>query len=419
MSDKIICPNCSFEIEVTEAIESQLRDELQKKFDAELRMREKEYVTRDKALQDKEAALDQEVAERLEAERDKLTQDALANAKKAVAVDLKDKEAELAETKSKLVEAQQAELELRKSKRELEEAKREQEVTVARKMDEEREKIREAAKKEAADERQLKEAEKDKLISDLRKQADDLTRKLEQGSQQTQGEVMELELEDVLRTQFPFDTIEPVPKGVHGGDVLQHVYDGGGYLCGTILWESKRTKAWSDGWLPKLRDDQRAAKAQFAVLASIEMPKGTSTFDCIDGTWVTNRACIVGIATALRAGLIEVANAKRGLEGRQDKMEILYNYLAGPEFRHRVEGIVEAFGTMRTDLEAEKRAVQKIWAKREKQLDRAITHTAGLHGDLTGIIGAAIPQIESLELLAITDSTQGEPDDAVEEEATN
>ncbi len=222
---------------------------------------------------------------------------------------------------------------------------------------------------------------------------------------------MELELEDLLRRHFPYDEIIPVPKGVHGGDTLQNVRDTAGCLCGSILWESKRTKAWSDAWLPKLRDDQRAAKAQIAAIVTLEMPKGLTTFASIDGVWVTSRACLFGLASALRAGLIEVAAAKRATEGRQEKMDLLYNYLSGPEFRHRVEGIVEAFMTLRQDLEIEKRAIQKIWAKREKQLDRAIANTAGLHGDLRGIVGASLPQIETLELPALSDESDKAADD--------
>jgi hypothetical protein len=228
---------------------------------------------------------------------------------------------------------------------------------------------------------------------------------------------MELELEDLLRRQFPYDEIVPVPKGIHGGDTLQHVHDAAGALCGTILWESKRTKTWSDAWLPKLRDDQRAAKAQIAVLATLEMPKGVTTFVCIDGVWVTSRPCLFGLASALRTGLIEVAAAKRATEGRQDKMEVLYNYLSGSEFRHRVQGIVESFVTLREDLEAEKRAMQRIWAKREKQLDRAVTHTASFYGDLSGIFAGSLPAIEQLDLPALghseledTQNTSQSPD---------
>jgi hypothetical protein len=297
-------------------------------------------------------------------------------------------------------------LALRKERRELEEQKETLELTLTRRLDEERSKIREAAKKEAADERQLKDAEKDKLISDMRSQIEDLKRKSEQGSQQTQGEVLELMLEELLRRCFPFDTILPVAKGVHGGDVIQIVHDSLGAECGIILWESKRTKSWSDGWLPKLRDDQRAAKAHLAILVSIELPKGITTFECIDNVWVTCQACAVALASALRSGLIDAASARRSADGKQTKMELLYNYLAGQEFRHRVEGIVESFVTLKQDLEAEKRAMQRIWAKREKQLERAITITSAMYGDFQGIAGASLAGIESLEIPAITDGRQ-------------
>jgi len=409
MADTIICPKCKYEIEVTEVLSSQLRDQIRKEYEADLRKKEQEFQAkaedlrrREQAIEASKQTIDAEVQARLAKERVRVDQDALAKAREAVALDLKDRDSQLADAKTRLQQAQQAELDLRTKTRELEEQKREFELTLARKLDEERQQIRDAAKKEATEERALKEAEKDKLVDDLRKQIGELQRKSEQGSQQAQGEVMELELEDLLRRHFPYDDIVPVPKGVHGGDVLQHVHDPGGCLCGTILWESKRTKAWSDGWLPKLRDDQRAAKAQLAVLASIEMPKGITTFASVDGVWVTTRPCLLGLASALRAGLIEVASAKRALDGRQGKMEILYHYLSGPECRHRVEGIVEAFATLRDDLEAEKRATQKLWAKREKQLERAVANTAGFYGDLSGIIGASLPQIEKLEFPALT-----------------
>jgi len=200
-----------------------------------------------------------------------------------------------------------------------------------------------------------------------------------------------------VRRHFPFDTILPVAKGIHGGDVIHIVHDAAGIECGIILWESKRTKNWSDGWLPKLRDDQRAAKAHIAILISIELPKGVSTFECVDGIWVTCRACALALAAALRSGLIDAATARRSADGKQTKMEVLYTYLAGQEFRHRVEGIVESFATLKEDLEAEKRAMQRIWAKREKQLDRAITNTSGMYGDLQGIVGASLPSIASLD----------------------
>jgi hypothetical protein len=209
---------------------------------------------------------------------------------------------------------------------------------------------------------------------------------------------MEVLLEDLLRDVFPTDSIEPVPTSFPGGDVLQRVHDAAGLSCGTILWESKRTKNWNEAWLPKLRNDQRAAKAHLAILATAEMPKGLTTFGNIDGIWVTGRPCLVGLAAALRHGLIETARTRRSAEGRTTKVEALCTYLAGSEFRQRVEGIVEAFLSMKEDLESEKRSLHRLWAKREKQIERATINTAGLHGDLAGILGSSLPQIANLEL---------------------
>jgi hypothetical protein len=404
-TDTIICPNCKAEVEVTEVLAAQLRADIQRQFDAE-KLKQNELVAKQEAdLRKREVALtaaqqavDAEVQQRLIAERGKLSEEATKKARASLSLEFQDMQAQLTETKDKLTQAQQSELELRKKQRELEEQKRELEVTVQRRMDEEREKIRETAKRETIQERDLKDAEKDKVIGDLNKQIEELRRKSEQASQQLQGEVLELELEGLLRQQFPFDEITPVPKGIHGGDVLQTVRDNAGTACGTILWESKRTKSWSDSWLPKLRDDQRAAKAQIAIVISIELPKDVTTFRFVDGVWVSSRACSLSLASALRAGLLEVAAAKRAAEGRHDKMEFLYGYLSGQEFRHRVEGIVEAFTTLREDLETEKRAIQKSWAKREKQLERAVVCTSGMYGDLHGIIGKSLPQIELLEM---------------------
>jgi hypothetical protein len=417
MPDTIICPKCRYEIEVTEVLSAQLRSQLQKEFEADFRKKEAAIAEREKAVavaqgqvDQANREIDQRVADQLEKERKTLSADALRKAREQVTLELRDKDEQLTDAQAKLKTAQETELALRKERRELEEAKQALELTLTRRLDEERGKIRETAKREAAEERALKDAEKDKLVADLTRQIDDLKRKSEQGSQQLQGEVMELALEDVLHRQFPHDTIEPVPKGIHGGDVVHHVHDIGGNRCGTILWESKRTKNWADAWLPKLRDDQRAAKAQIAMLVTAELPKGVTTFAYIDAVWVTNWACAISLAHALRAGLLEVAKAQQATEGRQGKMELLYNYLSGTEFRHRVEGIVEAFVTLREDLETEKRATQKTWAKREKQLERATAQTAGMYGDLSGIIGASLPRIEQLDT-PLLDAPAPVPDD--------
>jgi hypothetical protein len=211
---------------------------------------------------------------------------------------------------------------------------------------------------------------------------------------------MELVLEEFLRDSFPLDIIEAVPVSYHGGDVLHQIHDQGGRDCGTILWESKRTKCWNDGWLAKLRDDQRAAKAHVAVLVTTEMPKGVSTFACIDGVWVTNRHCLLGLAVALRFGMIEAGRVKRSVEGQQSKATLLHSYLSSTEFRQRIEGIVEALVRMKEDLDSERRSLHRLWAKREKQLDRAMLSTSGLYGDLGGLLGPSLPQIANFELPA-------------------
>src|SRR5262249_13461346 len=210
---------------------------------------------RERELEASRRSIDQEVSNRLDQARDRIHVEAMSKAKDAVAQEMLDLEGQLAKAKSKVAEAQKTELQLRQERRQLEEQKQELELTVMRTLDQERATIREEAKRQADEEHRLQEADKDKLVSDLRRQIDELKRKSEQGVPQTQGEVMELELEEILRQHFPADTIEPVPVGAHGGDVLQHVHDGAGQDCGTILWESKRTKSWSDGWLPKLRND--------------------------------------------------------------------------------------------------------------------------------------------------------------------
>jgi hypothetical protein len=420
MAETIVCTNCGNQIEVSAALSAQLREHLRKEYEAEARRKESELANREKALRQEaqkvselQLSLEQAVLDRLAQERDRLRQEEASKARESMGLELADLNAQLTETKTKLGHAQQAELQLRKERREVEEEKRALELTVNRRLDEERAKVREEAKREADEEHRLQEADKDKLVNDLRCQIDELKRKCEQGVPQAQGEVMELELEGILCQHFPADTIEPVPVGAHGGDVLQHVHDSAGQECGTILWESKRTKSWSDGWLPKLRNDQREARAYVAVLTTVEMPKGIMTFGSIDGVWITNQSCLVGLAAALRAGLLEVARTRRVLEGKHTKIEILYNYFSSPEFRQRIEGVVEAFVTMREDLDSEKRSMQRIWSKREKQLDRAEANTAGLYGDLGGILGTNLPQIANLELRSITACCQAdEPEKA-------
>jgi len=215
---------------------------------------------------------------------------------------------------------------------------------------------------------------------------------------------------------FPPDSIEPVPKGVRGADVIQRVLDDSGMDCGLILWESKRTRHWSKDWLPKLRDDLRMVGASRSIIVSEQLPEHVRHFGQVDGVWVASWACVHPVAIMLREGLIGVAKSRRALDGQHSKMELVYNYLIGQEFYNRVSGVVEAFMTMRQELEAEKRALNTCWKKREKQLERVLLSTSGLYGDLQGIIGSTLPEIRGMSLAAL--ETDGKALPAAEEPDT-
>jgi hypothetical protein len=350
-------------------------------------------------LEESKANFELEKMRLIEAERGKIREEAKKAISESFANQLALLKDELTTKNQRLAAAQEAELELRKQQQDFEQQKKELDLHLARQADE----VRERTRKEKDEEFRLKEAESNKKLADMNRQIDELKRKAEIGSQQAQGEVLELDLEASLRRCFPFDEITPVAKGSHGGDVLQHVRDETGQSCGIIIWESKRTKAWSDGWIPKLKDDKLAAKAQLAVLVTAAMPKDVPTFECRENVWVTPPMFSVALTAALRMMLIETAAAKRAIDGRQDKMSVMYDYVAGPQFKGRVTAIVEAFMNMRDDLEQEKRAVTKSWAKREKQIERVLMNTTGLHGDLAGILGKSLPSIETLELDALPD----------------
>jgi hypothetical protein len=395
----ITCPNCKTEIRLTESLAAPLVEATRQKFAAQL------------------AQKDQEIESRLKAERQAIAAEEARKAKLLVETDLERGAQELKSLKDvlkerteKLVEAQKAQAEVVRKERELDDARREMTLTIEKQVQAGVTAARERAKKEAEEEMGLKVREKEQTIASMQKQIEELKRKAEQGSQQLQGEVQELELEELLRTRFPLDDITPVPKGEFGGDVVQTVRGPTGEPCGTILWESKRTKNWSESWLVKLREDQRAAKADIAVMVSRVLPKEVETFDLVDHVWVTQPCLALPVAMTLRQTLIDVARARQSSEGLQTKTELVYQYLTGPRFRQRIQGIVEAFETLQDDLAAERKAMTRQWAKREAQIERVMQGTLGMYGDLQGIAGQGLQQIEGLELKALEDGTRKDLD---------
>jgi hypothetical protein len=408
----IICPKCKTTIPLSEAIAQQIKDELLKEIDGEVKKKEKEFIKKEqefvekvKQLEDSRKALEHEFAQKIKLEIEKAEKEAKQKAQNAVSIELKDLSEQLKEKENKLQEAQEIELKLRKERRNLEESKKTFELEMNRKLDEERGQIREEALKTILDEHRLKDLEKEKQISDMRKQIDELKRKAEQGSQQTQGEVLELAVEDILKSNFPHDSVEPIPKGIKGADIVQKVHTPSGQYCVMIMWETKRTKAWSDSWISKLKDDQRELKAEIAAIMTTTLPKDVNNFAYINGVWVTNYSSAIGLATALRLNLIQIAATRISAIGKHGKMEVIYNYLTGQEFRQRVEAIVEAFVSMKRDLDQKKRAMNRVWSKREKQIERVINNTTGMYGDMQGIIGASLPEIKSLQLVGAVDET--------------
>ncbi|SFK10462.1 DUF2130 domain-containing protein [Bradyrhizobium sp. Gha] len=406
------CPNCNHEIRLTESLAAPLLAETRQRFQQQLATKDAEMERKTEALrlEREQVAKDREqiedhIAKRLTAERAQLVVAESKKAREAAAVELQAKEAEVAELRAnlltnnaKLAEAQKQQAELMRQQRALEEEKRELDLTIEKRVQASISEIQIKARQEADEAARLRVAEKDQTIESMARTIEELKRKAEQGSQQSQGEVLELELEELLRGRFPSDSIEPVGKGELGADVIQQVNGVIGQSAGIILWETKRTKAWSDGWLAKLRDDQRRSGADIALIISQALPKHIEQFDLVDGVWVAHPRCALPVAVALRQGLIDVSSSRLVQQGQQSKMEQVYHYLTGMKFRQRVEAVVEKFNDMRDDLDKERKFMGRQWAKRETQILAVVESTVGMVGDLQAIVGKAMPEIPSLDM---------------------
>ena len=371
--NSVICPNCKKEVEISEALKHQFNEQQLEEINAK---HEKELEEAKKAALESSA---KKIREQFELQ---LKESAKESEEKAA------RNKELYEKLEKLMDEQRA------LKREKEELK----IEMKQKLEEEEKKIRIDAQEKAEKEIHLKMEAKDKQLLDTLKELEDAKRKLQQGSQQTQGEVFELEFEELLQKEFPHDKIKPVGKGVKGGDIIQEVWDARGNYNGKILWELKNTKTWTEGWIDKLKGDKRAINAEEAVLVSEVMPANLKTAGYREGMWVTQQGFVIGLASALRANLIQLYYAKQAAQGKDEKVEILYSYLSGVEFKHRIEAIIEAFSNMQGDIEKEKRYFSSKWARDEKNIRMVIDNTYGMHGDFKGIMGNTLPTIKGLEV---------------------
>lgn len=404
-SINVTCPECGHEFPLSEAVLGSLRDGVRKELSADVSKREQmlekrlgEIRAREEQLQKQAGDLDTEVQKQLALRLKEAEARARKQVEDALSLRMQDLQSQLTEKGAALKAAQEQELALLRDKRRLQEEREAFTVEAARKLDAERAKLRQQLSEQLEEQNRLKLAEREKIIDDLRREMEVLQRKATQGSQQTQGEVLELDFAAALTATFPGDTILEVSKGVRGADVAQTVVGGAGRSCGIILYEAKRTKNWSDAWLPKLKEDMRNAKAELGVIVTEMLPDGMKRFGLIEGVWVTDFASALPLATSLRWSLRQLSNAKLSQDGAKEKAAVLYAYLTGAEFRQRVEAVIEAFTSMKEDLEAEKRAITKHWAKRDKQLTQVVENMAGMYGDIQGLSGSALREIKVLTL---------------------
>jgi hypothetical protein len=373
--EQVACPKCSHRFALSEGISRQAIERHAEEFD--------------RALAERRQKLHAELAAEAKAQFDTQL--------KAVNEALSAKEGALAKFRTE-------ELALRRQLREIEEAKKNQDLEYARRLDAERKRIEGEARTAAGEELGRREAQWKAQLDSAQREAADLKRKLEQGSQQLQGEAFELSLEALLKSAFPLDEIVPVPKGVNGADLIQRVRSPSGLLCGTILWEAKQTKAWQPAWLRKLKDEQQAIGAELAVIVTAAMPKDRSG-NCGEpflreaDVWVARFDAARPLAEALRLTLLELHKSRVANEGRREKMELLYNYICSPQFAQRVKAVADGFAAMRQDLEAEKLAFARIWKKREAQLTRMQDGLIGVVGDLQGIGESALPELDAVAAL--------------------
>ncbi len=409
MADSIQCDKCGHEISLDLALKDKVEEKIREMRGA--------FEKEKKLFEDKQREFDQtlkaKLEEKMEVEKRKIWELAKEKANEKFTVEMKDLKESLVEKEKKVTEMQEAELKLRKKTRELEDKEKNMKLDLERQLDEEKRKIEISAKQKfeeemkilvekekvkSDEESRLKILERDKQLEQLKRTIEDLKRKSEQGSMQIQGDVQENDLKRILEQEFPIDVIADVPTGVRGADLIQTVKNKLGQKSGTIIWESKNTKSWTHDWLKKLKDDQALIKADVAVLISKVLPDGVESFKFIEGVWVCDYKSALDLTAALRMQMIEVSSLKSSMVGRDEKMEVLYNYLGSAQFKNKIENIVRAFQSLKDELEREKRSFQRIWSRREKEIERVMTNTVGMYGDLEGLIGGHLAPIDMLEL---------------------
>lgn len=421
MPTLITCPNCKFEFAPEDAIAKNIEKEYASRFDAEKQKMQQRFVQQqnelDKQLKDfdeKKKKENELFAEKIQKEKQRIESEVQQQLTKTIAADFENRlkllQQSNADNEEKLKASRQKELEFLKKEQALKNKEADLDIQIQKKLQEERQIIGEQIRRQEVEKNELKNnehlmrmKEMEKQIEDQKKLVEEMKRKADQVSMQLQGEVQELLLENILREHFPFDLIEEVGKGVEGADCIQVVRNNVGRECGKIIYESKRTKGWMNNWVDKLKADMRNKGADMAILVTQVFPKGMERFAQKEGIWICSYAEVASVAAVLRNALMCVSEAKDSQENKGEKMQMLYDFLTGIEFRQHIEAIVEGFMSMKTSITKERIQMEKIWKEREKQLDKVLLNTSGMYGSIRGIAGSSVQNIPLLDDAEETD----------------
>ena len=406
---QIKCPNCGTSIDVQDILSHQLEEEIKHKYQSRIAAEKQKYQANLETLNRAKEAFEEKKKQENELFKSRLEAQ-IKEEKKVIEATLKSKlkeeqseqfnalQKELNEKSEQIKELNRTKAEIEKLKREKSELKEIAEVEAQKKLSETLLSEREKIKKSEADKNELRFKELQMQLEAQKKLTEEMKRKQDQGSMQMQGEVQELAIEEWLAAKFPLDTIEEIKKGARGGDCIQIVHTRTEQNCGSIYYESKRTKDFQPSWIEKFKADIRDKGANIGVLVTEVMPSDMDRFGLKEGIWICNYDEFKGLCTVLRESIIKINNAVSTQENKGDKMDMLYDFLTNNTFRMQIEAIVEGFTQMKSDLESEKRSMQRIWKQRDKQIEKVVTNTIDMYGSIKGIAGNAIQSVKALEL---------------------
>jgi hypothetical protein len=415
MATNIKCPNCATVFDVENVLSADVEQKLKQRYEKQLQEslsqinnEKKKLESLQKDFEEKKKKENELFQQKLQQEKLKLESELQQQLRKTIAGDYENKlrllQQAAEENEEKLKTARRKEFEFLKKEQEIKNKEQELEITLQTKLLEERNLLMQQIRKEEESRNSLKETEYqlklkelEKQLEDQRKLAEEMKRKAEQGSMQLQGEAQELLLEEMLRDYFPYDKVGEVGKGVEGADCIQVVRNAIGIDCGKIIFESKRTKTFSAAWIEKLKTDMRNQQADVAILVTQAYPKDMSCFGERDGVWICSFSEVIALTSALRHTIIRIAETKKAEENKGEKMQMLYSYLTGNEFRQQIETIVEGFLSMKNSISKERIQMEKLWKEREKQLEKVLLSTSGMYGSIKGIAGTSIGEIPLLE----------------------